>query len=234
MRYVYGGDLQGNLWRFDLQATGGGEIDGTLIATFKDASGNLQPVTAAPELTSVEGKRVVLIGTGRILDLSDFGSTRTQSFYAIADGTELSNARSGLVARTYTRTTDQFAGAAFNWVTQRGWYFDLPSGEQANTDPLIAYGAVAFTTNVNGGSDCSQQSYLYLVDIGTGLNVPTNSFGSMLLSGSATSSRVIILLTRTGRLRALTHLSDNTGGGGRLDLVKPIKPNKNAWKEIRR
>jgi type IV pilus assembly protein PilY1 len=45
------------------------------VAVLKDASGNLQPVTAAPELLSYAGKRIVLVGTGRLLDITDFGST---------------------------------------------------------------------------------------------------------------------------------------------------------------
>jgi type IV pilus assembly protein PilY1 len=239
VRYVYGGDLLGNLWRFDLESTTSGEIDGTLIATLKDSSGNTQPVTAAPELTRLSGKRIILVGTGRVLDLNDFGNTRTQSFYAIADGSTLASARAGLVARTYVRATDTFSGAAFNWATDRGWYFDLPSGEQQNTEPVIAYGAITFTTNVNGSSDCSQLSYLYLVDIGTGLKVPPTSsyptpFGSIQLSPNATSSRAVVLRTRSGKVRALCHLSDNSSCGAELPLGAAIKPGKNAWREIRR
>ena len=135
MRYAYGGDLQGNVWRFDLTRTGAGEIDAELLATLRDADGNAQPVTAAPELTRLLGRRVVLVGTGRLLDIGDFGSTRTMSFYAIADGTALGNARSGLVRQTYTRATDTLTTNTVNWATDRGWYFDLPAGEQASTDP---------------------------------------------------------------------------------------------------
>ncbi|OYU92669.1 MAG: pyrrolo-quinoline quinone, partial [Burkholderiales bacterium PBB5] len=124
VRHVYGGDLLGNLWHFDLDT---GTV--TRMARLKDSLGNAQPVTAAPELVNIADQRIVLIGTGRLLDISDFGNTKVQSFYAIADGAELSNARSGLISRTYTRGgTPELTGATIDWATQRGWFFDLPAG----------------------------------------------------------------------------------------------------------
>ena len=46
MRYVYGGDLLGNVWRFDLKDKG----TPTRVATLKNDAGTAQPVTASPEL----------------------------------------------------------------------------------------------------------------------------------------------------------------------------------------
>lgn len=230
VRHVYGGDLLGNLWHFDL-------VDGTTVklASLKDASGNAQPITAAPELVTIAGKRVVLVGTGRLLDITDFGSTRTQSFYAIADGTPLSNARSSLVTRTYTRgASPEFSGSAVDWATQRGWYFDLPAGEQANTQPAVAYGTIGFTTNVNGGSDCSQSSYLYLIDIATGLQSSYADFASSQISATANASRLSTLRVSNGQLVGTTHTSDNGVARRTLTRVVPIAATKNAWREIRR
>ena len=79
---VYGGDLLGNLWRFTI--TPGG-YNKQLLATFKDASGNAQPVTTKPVVSTVSGKTVVYVGTGRYLGISDIGSTAQQSFYAVKD-----------------------------------------------------------------------------------------------------------------------------------------------------
>ncbi len=234
VRYVYGGDLLGNVWRFDLTAAGAGEINGELLASLKDAAGNAQPVTATPELALVAGKRVVLVGTGRLLDVTDFGSGLTQSFYAIADGANLPNARNGLVRQTYTRATDTLSANAVNWTTDRGWYVDLPAGEQANTDPIVAYGAVAFVTNVNGGSNCAQSSFMYLVDIGTGTKVADSTFVSQTIATNATSSRVITLRVVNGKIIGVAHRSDNTVYQRELPLGQVIRPAKNSWKEIRR
>src|SRR5690606_26784432 len=52
---VYGGDLRGNVWRFDFDdnyAPAGKEA--RLLAVLKDASGKLQPITIRPELATIE------------------------------------------------------------------------------------------------------------------------------------------------------------------------------------
>ena len=121
-----------------------------------------------------------------------------------------------------------------NWTTDRGWYFDLTAGEQANTDPVVAYGAVAFVTNVNGGTDCAQAAYMYLVDIGTGTKVSTSTFVSQTIATDATSSRVIALRVVNGRIIGTTHRSDNTVYQRELPVGQTITPAKNAWREIRR
>ena len=239
VRYVYGGDLLGNLWRFDLQKAGTTDIAADLVAVLKDGSGaaKLQPVTAAPELTMVGNKRIILVGTGRLLDIGDFGSSNTQSFYAIADDTttSLSNARSSLVQQVYTRGgSPELTANTVNWSSGRGFYFDLPAGEQANTDPIVTYGAVTFVTNKNGGADCSQQSYLYLVDIKSGTTVPGSTFVADTISTNATSSRVITLRVVNGKIVGTAHKSDNTVYQKSLPLGETINPSKNAWREIRR
>ena len=230
IRHVYGGDLLGNLWHFDLN-TG----TAVKVAALKDASGTAQPVTAAPELVTIGDKRVILVGTGRLLDIIDFGSSKVQSFYAIADGATVSNARSGLVSRSYNRSGNpQLSGSAVDWSTQRGWYFDLPAGEQANTMPTVAYGMVGFITNVNGGVDCQQAAYLYLVDIGSGLKSTHAEFESVSISTTANASRLTTLRVIDGRLIGTTHTSDNGVNNRALIKQIPIPRAKNAWLEIRR
>ncbi len=156
VQYVYGGDLLGNVWRFDLKGKG----DPTKVATLIGTDGQPQPVTAAPELLYHSGQRIIFVGTGRLMDISDFGNTRVQSIYAISDGATLVNARTSLVKQTYDRATDSMSNNPVDWSLKRGWYIDLPAGEQINTRPTIAYGGLAFVSNINGGSDCSASSYL--------------------------------------------------------------------------
>lgn len=230
VRYVYGGDLLGNLWRFDL--TNKGTPD--QVAVLKGPAGDLQPVTAAPELVMVSGKRVVLVGTGRLLDIGDFGSSKVQTFYAIADGTTLSNARSGLVARVYNSGDDSLSGDTVDWATGRGWYLDLPAGGQVNTRPTLAYGAVAFVTNANGGSDCAASSRLWLLDLLSGGAYPGSDYVSTLISDLANSSGVTALLTSEGKI--IGSGQDADGKPWQRDITKsnPITPAKNSWREIRR
>ena len=230
VRYVYGGDLLGNVWVFDLKD----KTTPMRLATLKDSAGKAQPVTAAPELTKVEGKRVVIVGTGRLLDISDFGNSDTQSVYAIVDGTTISNPRSSLVEQSYDPSTGKLTAATVDWATDRGWFVDLPAGEQANTTPTIAYGAVAFVTNTNGGSDCSASSRLYVIDVKTGGAFDGAGFVSSEISGGANSSGVTALSTSQGKI--VGSGQDADGKPWEREIVKtiPITPAKNAWREIRR
>jgi type IV pilus assembly protein PilY1 len=230
VRYVYGGDLRGNVWRFDLDGKGAPYK----VATLKNDAGTVQPVTAAPELSQIEGKRVVLIGTGRILDISDFGSTGVQTMYAIADGATLANARASLVEQVYTLGTDSITDNPVDWATDRGWYVDLPAGEQANTSPTIAYGAVAFVTNKNGGTDCSASSRLYVLDLMSGGRFAGTDFVSSEISGTASSSGVTALSTNQGKIVGSGQDADGQPWEREIVGTKPIAPAKNAWREIRR
>ncbi len=234
VRYVYGGDLLGNLWRFDLQA----KDAPLLLASLKDDDGAAQPVTAAPELTRLEGKRVVIVGTGRLLDIADFGSTRTQSLYAISDGSTLTNARASLVEQVYNPDATSVDGAItsneVDWSTDRGWYVDLPAGEQVNTTPTIAYGAVAVVTNANGGTDCSASSRLYVLDVKSGSRFAGADFVSTEISDTANSSGVTALSTGNGKIVGSGQDADGKPWEREIVSTTGISPAKNAWREIRR
>ena len=104
---VYGGDLQGNLWRFDINGdigqTASMENGGIvltpaivphkvqLLAILKDANSLPQPITTSPELAQIRTANSlgVFVGTGRLLDESDADRTQVQSFYAIKDEKKL-------------------------------------------------------------------------------------------------------------------------------------------------
>jgi type IV pilus assembly protein PilY1 len=90
---VYGGDLFGNLWRFDINdnvgATG---TDAQLLAVLTGPTGVAQPITTKPEVGLVNGKVVVYVGTGRYLGISDIDGSDTtqlspnlQTMYGIVD-----------------------------------------------------------------------------------------------------------------------------------------------------
>lgn len=77
---VYAGDMEGDLWRFNL-------VDKTVskLAHLDDADTNPQPITTKPEMTKVDGNRVIYVGTGRYISIDDQTDTKVQSFYAIKD-----------------------------------------------------------------------------------------------------------------------------------------------------
>jgi type IV pilus assembly protein PilY1 len=150
---VYGGDLKGNLWRFELDgntnvAVTAGSV--TRIATFVDPSGVAQPITTKPELAEVSGKRVIYVATGKFLGTSDKTTTQRQSIYAIKDemtsitSPTVTITRSGsfptstitgfvrqdlslITGQSDQRTTTGNA-VSFSNVTDHGWFIDLPDG----------------------------------------------------------------------------------------------------------
>lgn len=234
--FAYAGDLSGNLWRFDLET---GAV--SRLAVLKDGLAQPQPITAAPELTLVRNQRLVLVGTGKLMGVSDFSGTQVQSFYALVDrGDEITNVRSDLELRTLTVSGDtrNLSAAAPNWTTGKGWYFDLPSGEVANTDPLIAQGAVFFTANKPTAAACASQSFIYMVDIETGSQRPPSVFTGTpwtgQLIGGVLSSRVVIAKLPSLSLVALVHQSDNSIASRIIKPPTPAQPRKAAWREIRR
>lgn len=170
---VYGGDLNGDLWRFDVNNdTGRAGYDAQLLISFKDASGNAQPITAKPVVTSVNNVPVVYVGTGRYLGTTDVGSTTSQSFYAVVDrlGSTSSGAlygdprtpSNGFIQQILTSTTcpanSSFCTpgqttrtianpASVNLSSDNGWFIDfLTAGERSSTDPALGLGSLVFTT----------------------------------------------------------------------------------------
>jgi type IV pilus assembly protein PilY1 len=161
---VYGGDLQGYLWRFNLDA-------GTAyaIARFTDPSGVFQPVTIKPELGDVSGVAMVYVGTGRMLGVTDVSTTQVQSIYGIKDGTNGTapaspiNVRGAtIVAQTVTNGTGATANTrtgsnnAVDLTTQNGWRIDLPeSKERVNIDPKLQLGTLIIASNIPAVSACT-------------------------------------------------------------------------------
>jgi type IV pilus assembly protein PilY1 len=228
VQYAYGGDLLGNLWRFDLK----NQDTPKLVAVLKNASGTAQPVTAAPELALVKNQRVIMIGTGRILDITDMGNSTVQTFYAIADGDTISPARDSLVQQTYTHTGDQLTSNPVDWTSKRGWYMDLPTGEQANTHPRISYGAVSFVTNVTGATDCSASSYLYVLDVASGGKVPGAAYVSTQISASANASGPTPVASNSGQPYDLLQTNDGQAKTEVLPAQQKVQPSKNSWREV--
>jgi type IV pilus assembly protein PilY1 len=142
---VYGGDLLGNVWRVDVSVVDQYKTASAVLFAKLDDGTNPQPVTTAPQIeidinNGVD--RYVFIGTGRLLDTSDFTTpspAQMQTMYAIRDGTIDAMSTTGLPvnARTFTKsvnTTDyisKIVGGAPN-----GWHEDfLIPGERMVVDP---------------------------------------------------------------------------------------------------
>jgi type IV pilus assembly protein PilY1 len=183
--YVYGGDLQGNLWRFDVNATTSAEVGTGSVMRFarlySDTAGTAaQPIMTTPILGVINSKRVVFIGTGKYLEPSDLNTTQVQTQYAIKDddaSATLVNPRTSLVAQyminnpdgTATRLSAASASATttgtnpVDFGVNRGWYVDLPdSKERVNIDARLVLGTLIVPSIVPSNTDCAPGGFGWL------------------------------------------------------------------------
>lgn len=180
---VYGGDLHGNAWKFNLLADAEASWDvaykdglnqNTPLFIARDALGNRQPITGAFEVAVGPGSGYMLyFGTGRYFVTGDSSTKDRNSIYGIWDnGTPITNGRTGLVAQALTSVADDSSTAQdesrvrnvtrnpVSYYTHRGWYMDLTvngnaEGERFIATPTLREGLVYFTTYTPGvGDDC--------------------------------------------------------------------------------
>jgi type IV pilus assembly protein PilY1 len=178
-KYVYGGDLQGNVWRFDLTVS---PATVSLMGVARDGSGATQPITTRPELGAVTTSRIVYIATGEYVGIPDLGNTQVQSLYAFRDkGSSYGNFRTSgqLVQQTITvsGSTSTTSNNNVNWASSNGWYIDFPNtGERVNIDPQLALGTLLIATNVPGNNACTVggSSWHYEFNSLTGTYVSTS------------------------------------------------------------
>ena len=162
--YVYGGDLLGNVWRFDITSTAAP----MLFAQLMDPSGVAQPITTAPVLGRIAGNRMIFVGTGKYLEPSDLNTAQVQSIYAIMDdNTPATLSNPGGSPRNSTKLvqqtlTDQGNGTRtvtnnpVDYTIVRGWYVDLPSsGERVNIKGKLDQGVLVYASLVPSTSVCS-------------------------------------------------------------------------------
>jgi type IV pilus assembly protein PilY1 len=247
-KYAYGGDLLGNLWKFDLSGASAASWSVSQFAVMRDGTGNPQPIAAAPELGNIDGKPLVSVGTGKLLGDSDVTNMSVQSIYTMLDnGTALGDVRGGaLVRRTAVVAANQnrtITGDPIDWSSKRGWYLDLPGlGERANTDPSIAFGALVFTTNEPSPLECSSKNFIYALDETQGVQQPDKNFDTVtglpwagLYLGNTMASRPVLIALPSGKVDALVHQADNTVASVRLPIGgNAMVARRLSWREILR
>lgn len=147
---VYGGDFQGNIWKFDLgsntpTAWNSAYLSGATprpLFVARDPIGVRQPITGSLNVTSgpIPGSRLVYFGTGTYFLNNDNvvpANPQIQSIYAIYDnGTPVTDPVTGRTTTLVQQriVSQQGTGASqsrtttsspVNYTTQRGWFMDL-------------------------------------------------------------------------------------------------------------
>jgi type IV pilus assembly protein PilY1 len=151
---AYAGDLQGNVWKFDLASSSASSwrvaFSGNPLFTARDDSHNPRPISAPPAyLPHPNGGVMVMVGTGKLYEERDQTDNQSQALYGLwdqqalsvdADGnmswstaTRITDA-SSIVEQAFSETTVAGAGGAtfytvtsqpLNWQTHRGWELPL-------------------------------------------------------------------------------------------------------------
>ncbi len=198
---AYAGDLNGNLWSFDLQMPTG---TGAQIFQAKDANDKPQPITSLVALsydaTKNKESTWAFFGTGRYLDDSDVSDTQIQTWYGLRVARDTTNLAAPIVSTTTTRADlrqrsivkEDAAGdgkllratsaaAANDLDNKPGWYMDLStqSGERIINRTQFIGGMALVTTLIPKVSDpCNTvpSGSVMLVSPFTGANV-SNDFG---------------------------------------------------------
>ncbi len=194
---VYAGDLQGNLWKFDLSAASsaawGLANGGSPLFTARNAGGQVQPIAAQPKVGGhPSGGVLVYFGTGRYLTGGDPFNTEVQSFYAIWDnGTAGTLLRGNLQAQGITAETSEHGHSlretsnnTVDWAGgRRGWYLDLlppagAAGERVVSAPLLKHDRVIFVTLIPSTNQCvpGGESWVMELDMVTGGRTTVSSF----------------------------------------------------------
>jgi type IV pilus assembly protein PilY1 len=152
--YVYAGDLQGNMWKFDVGDSNAAQWDvayktgATPKALF--STGSTQPITTAPQIAAhpTEDGYLVFFGTGKYLETGDNDPTgaSTQAFYGIWDkdlSTHTTFTTANLVQQFITNqyaknydtdddgvndldhTVRDVSDNAIDYASHMGWYMEL-------------------------------------------------------------------------------------------------------------
>lgn len=232
-KYVYGGDLLGNVWRFNLASSSATVSKLASLAV----GGVAQPVTTKPEIGFAKGVTdpIVFVGTGRYLGNDDLANSNTQSLYAIRDtGTTVANVRA-LTPRIITQNgvTATISGDAMDWANG-GWYVDFPeSKERVTIDPKLTLRTLTVATTTPVGSTCSPggTSWIYQFYIDTGLNVGSSALGQKNTAGVVVG--IVIFRLPNGQLKAVATTSDGTQDTFGVNISgDAVGARRTGWREL--
>ena len=242
---AYAGDLQGNVWRFQLDPAEVGYLSAYKLVTVSDPSGVAQPITVKPELGEVQGFAVAFLATGRYLGPSDPPTTQVQSIYAIRDDLTanpmtLRGAGSEFVQQTLTPLGSSERTSTSNVVdfnVKKGWYIDLPDpGERVNVDPVLQLGTLVVASNVPSNDACVAGGFGWVnfLDFRTGgfvpgasANMASTKIGASLVVG------INVIKLPGGTIKAIVTTADNQQLTKDAPVATPaVTGRRVSWREL--
>jgi type IV pilus assembly protein PilY1 len=198
--YVFAGDYQGNVWRFDLTSNNAALWTYSRLFTATDASGNRQPISGGITLGRDSALNLwVFFGTGRYLTATDPNNNSVQTWYGIQDSATAITGRAALKQRSIIITTNlggpggpkvrAFENAvAGDMAGKSGWFIDLveppnppgtAAGERMIGTPVLRTSSVLVALSVTPNLDVCEaggSSFVNAIDPYTGGNVTSGFF----------------------------------------------------------
>jgi type IV pilus assembly protein PilY1 len=251
---VYGGDLQGNLWRIDFNAASN---QVSKIAVLSDNTVTTQPITTRPELALVGTTRMIMVATGKFIEPSDKSTTQTQTVYGILDQfdtlgtlTDPHNSASGLTQQSLSPTADlvtadgtparSLTGNSLSLSGGRGWLVDLSiNGERATVDPVLTQGVLKVASNVPLSGLCTTggQSWIDFLDFKTGGATNTSGIGSIFAGNALIVGMVVQVLTSGVEVINVTKSDNPTpetlpGNPGNPAGGGIVQGRRSSWREL--
>ena len=176
---IYAGDLQGNLWKFDVSNAATHNWENPISGSHPLFKSQNQPITSIPLVTGhPDGGYMIGFGTGKYMELTDITSTGGQTFYALRDdGTSNikinGRAFGQLVEQTIERTKaingDMYRFTSdhpIDFTNKKGWFMDLPeSGERIDVNPIIRDGRFIFITRTPSSAMCDAGGSSWLMEL---------------------------------------------------------------------
>lgn len=171
---IFAGDLQGNLWKFDVSSgTWGIALSGQPMFT----TAAKQPITAPVEVgrapATSSGRAMVYFGTGRYLLPGDENDTSLQTFYGVVDDDAVVS-RTQLIQQSimYENANARVVSSnAVNMQSKKGWFLNLipptgmRQGERVLSVPLLRYGRVIFNTAIPSADPCELGGTGWLMEL---------------------------------------------------------------------
>jgi type IV pilus assembly protein PilY1 len=251
---LYGGDLLGNVWRFDIGDPA--QLPGARALRLAQLvrNGVAQPVTVRPALSLVRAGSqsipLVSVGTGRYLGITDVQDKSVQSVYTFKD--TLTSSALGDLRSLPTMVRQELSGGGdaalrsitrkpVDWLTDAGWYLDLDvqadSGERVTLDLEQQFGRLYLVANAPDTNPCRPraESWFYVLQYQDGSYVPLNEGSVAGRRNSLASLAAGAHLIRVGA-RPVMMMTDENGTltsvaqspvGGSASAVRRV-----SWREL--
>lgn len=250
-KFVYAGDLNGQLWKFDVSSSSAADWQKAYLvfhAKTGDGTPKEQPITAAPTLgvnSAKEGRIAVYFGTGKYFEDNDHKIASTNpyhSFYAITD-----------MGSTVTRDTlaqkeiESFAAAGgkssrrikastatVDWMNNNGWYlnFAQENEERVITKALLIADKLVFATIIPSATSCDYGGTSWVIEVPAIGNKFINYqvLKDPPAEGTMTTAAVGFGVTET---EAALLIGDILGNPKDLKAAEPPKTTgRQSWREL--